>query len=197
MSGGMVAENRQRLPLLAAGGDDLPHVADEAHVEHAVRLVENEDRNLVEIHMALSEEVEETPRRGDQNVDALLECLDLLALPYAAEDHGGAKLKLAAIGAETIVDLTGKLARRRKNERMRTPRRAWPALLRQAVQNRQREGGGLAGTRLGNAEQIPAFDQKGNRLRLNRRRLEIVFGLERKPQRLRQPKAVERSRCHL
>ena len=79
---------QQRLPLLAAGGDDLPHVADEAHVEHAVGLVEDEDRDLVEAHMALGEEVEETSGRGDQDVDALLERLDLLALPDAAEDHG-------------------------------------------------------------------------------------------------------------
>ena len=188
---------QQRLPLLAAGGDDLPHVADEAHVEHAVGLVEDEDRDLVEIHMALGVEVEETARRGDQDVDALLERLDLLALPDAAEDHGGAELKLAAIGAEAIVDLPRKLARRRENERMRAPRRARPALLGQAMQNWQREGRGLAGARLGDAEQIPALHEKRNGLRLNWRRLEIVFGLERKPQRLGQPKAVERSRCHL
>src|SRR4029077_19804854 len=112
---------QQRLPLLAAGGDDLPHVTDETHVQHAVRLVEDEDRNLVEAHMALRVEVEETSRRGDQNVDALLERLHLLALPYAAEDYGGAEVKFAAIGAESLVDLQRKLARRSKNEGMRTP----------------------------------------------------------------------------
>ena len=53
MAGGMVAENSSVWRSLAAGGDDLPHVADEAHVEHAVGLVEHEDRHLVELDMAL------------------------------------------------------------------------------------------------------------------------------------------------
>jgi hypothetical protein len=43
--------------------------------------------------MALGVEVEETSRRGDQNVDALLERLHLLALPDAAEDYGRAEVK--------------------------------------------------------------------------------------------------------
>ena len=71
------------------------------------------------------------------------------------------------------------------------------ASLGQAVQNRQREGRGLAGAGLGDAEQIPAFGEKRDRLRLNRRRFEVVLGLERKPQGLGQAEAVERSRCHL
>ena len=185
------------LALLTASGDDLPYVADEAHVEHAVGLVEDENRDLVEIHMALSVKVEETARRGDQNVDALLQRLDLLALPDAAEDNGGAEVKLPAISAKAIVDLARKLARRRENKRMRTSGGARPSLLGQAMQNRQREGRGLAGAGLSDAKQIPALYEKGDRLRLDRRRLEIIFGPERKPQRLRQPKAVERRGCHL
>ena len=123
--------------------------------------------------------------------------LDLLALPYAAEDHGGSEAEAAAIGAETIVDITGKLARRRKNERMRTPRRAWPALLRQAVQIGNAKAAVLPVPVWAMPSKSRPSTRRGNRLRLNRRRLEIVFGLERRAERLRQPKAVERSRCHL
>ena len=61
---------QQRLALAPACDNDLPHVADEAHVEHAVGLVEHEDRNLVEPDMALVAEVEQASGRGDQDVDA-------------------------------------------------------------------------------------------------------------------------------
>ena len=69
-------------------GDDLPHVVDEAHVEHAVGLVEDEDRDLVEPDMALVAQVEQAPGRGDQDVDAGLQRLHLVMLVDAAEDDG-------------------------------------------------------------------------------------------------------------
>jgi hypothetical protein len=76
---------------------------------------------MIEADMALGVKVEQTPWRSDQNVDALGQRLYLLTLSYAAEDDGGSQGQLAAISAESIVDLTGELARRRKNERTRTP----------------------------------------------------------------------------
>ena len=88
MAGGIVAENSSVCRLLRQRGDDLPHVVDEAHVEHAVGLVEHEDRDLVEPDMALVEQVEQAPRRGDENVDAGLQRLHLVMLVDAAEDHG-------------------------------------------------------------------------------------------------------------
>ena len=53
MAGGMVAEKSSVWRLLRQARDDLAHVVDEAHVEHAVGLVEHEDRDLVEPDMAL------------------------------------------------------------------------------------------------------------------------------------------------
>ena len=61
---------QQRLAVAPALRNDLPHVVDEAHVEHAVGLVEHEDRDLVEPDMALVAEVEQAAGRGDQDVDA-------------------------------------------------------------------------------------------------------------------------------
>src|SRR3954451_20673303 len=55
---GHCRREQQRLPLLAAGGHDFPDVADEAHVQHPIGFVENEDRDVVETDMALAEEIE-------------------------------------------------------------------------------------------------------------------------------------------
>ena len=60
----------QRLARLRQQRDDLPHVADEAHVEHPVGLVEDEDLDAVEPDMALPDQVEQPPRRRHQDVDA-------------------------------------------------------------------------------------------------------------------------------
>ena len=71
-SGGMVAENSSVCRSLRHGGDDLADVADEAHVEHAVGLVEDEDRDAVEPHVALGDQIEQPAGRGDQDIDAAL-----------------------------------------------------------------------------------------------------------------------------
>ena len=64
------------------------------------------------------------------------------------------------------------------------------------MQDGQSEGGGLAGARLGDAEQIASLGEEGDRLRLDRRRLEIFFGLQRELQGLGKAEAVERRWCH-
>ena len=48
----MVAEEEQRLTLLRQHLHDAPHVVDEAHVEHAVGFVEDEDLDRVELKSA-------------------------------------------------------------------------------------------------------------------------------------------------
>ncbi len=55
---------QQRLPRRRQLGDHSLDVVDEAHVEHAVGLVEDEDRDAVEADMALLHEVEQAARPG-------------------------------------------------------------------------------------------------------------------------------------
>ena len=50
MLGGIVAEKSSVCALLRERRDDAAHVVDEAHVEHAVGLVEDEVRDAVEAH---------------------------------------------------------------------------------------------------------------------------------------------------
>jgi hypothetical protein len=58
---------------------------DEAEVEHAVRLVEYQHLHRGEVEHALLVEVDQAPRRADQDVHALLELAALLLVVHAAE----------------------------------------------------------------------------------------------------------------
>ncbi len=61
---------QQVLTPLGEQVHDALHVGPEAHVEHAVGLVEHQDLDVREIAVALVAEVEQTAGRGDEDVDA-------------------------------------------------------------------------------------------------------------------------------
>ena len=87
MSRGIVAENSSVWRLRRQRRDDLADVADEAHVEHAVGLVEHEHLDAATAATwPCSHEIEQAARRRDQHVDAARERLDLRLLADAAED---------------------------------------------------------------------------------------------------------------
>ena len=90
---------QHRLPLLGQMRHDLAHVADEAHVQHAVGFVDDEDFDRVEPDMLLLHQVEQAARRRHQDVDAMLHGVDLGVLADAAQDHGALEIEEAAIGA--------------------------------------------------------------------------------------------------
>src|SRR5262245_49953449 len=67
----------QSLPLLRQQRDDLPDVVDEAHVEHAVGLVEHQHFELVKPQCTAVDEIEQTSGRCYQNFDTAREAADL------------------------------------------------------------------------------------------------------------------------
>ena len=78
-----------------------------------------------------------------------------------------------AVFAEGLLDLGGEFARRLQDERARHARPG--ASLFEHRQHRQREGGGLAGAGLGDAQNVAALQRVGNGLRLDWRR-RVVAG---------------------
>ncbi len=70
---GKCGREQQVLPLPGQEGQDALDVRQEAHVEHPVSLVEHEDFDAREVHVALALMIEQPPRCGDQNVDAASE----------------------------------------------------------------------------------------------------------------------------
>jgi hypothetical protein len=166
---------------------------DEAHVEHAVGLVQDEGLNAVELNMPLFDEVKQAARRGDQDVDASRQSLHLRILAHAAEHGGAAQASVAAVGGKGIQDLDGQLAGGRQHQETCGTRLRAPVGLDQALQKRQREGRRLAGSGLGDAQQVLALQEERDGGRLDRRRHGVALGLKGAQERLGQVKVGKRS----
>ncbi len=89
---------------------DLLDVVDEAHVEHPVGLVENQDFDFGEIHVALAGMIEESPWCRDQNIDPAAQLANLRANPDPTEDDGRAQVEQLAVGPDTLADLRREFA---------------------------------------------------------------------------------------
>ena len=93
--------------------------------------------------------------------------------------------------AEALGDLAGEFARRREHENARPAARRRLLVGDQAVEDRQREGGRLAGAGLGDADQVAALHQDGNGLRLDGRRLGVAHLGQRGDERRGKAEAVK------
>ena len=109
-SGVIVAEKSRFWRLLGKQGQDALHVGPEAHVEHAVGLVEDEHLDVREVAVALAAQVEQAARGGDEHVDAAAKRLGLRLVADAAVDDGDAVLGELGGLAGDAVDLQRELA---------------------------------------------------------------------------------------
>ena len=82
---------------------------------------------------------------------------------------------MAAIGLDAGVDLARELTGRGQDQGSRLTATRLPGILGQTVQQRQREGGRLAGASLGDAQHVFAGEKFGDGLRLDRRRGYVFF----------------------
>ncbi len=149
----------------------LDVAVDEAHVEHPVGLVEDEDLDVREVERALAVVVEQAPGGGHEDVDAAAQLVDLRLHADAAEHHHAGELGVLAVDAHAFLDLRGELARRRQDQgpdRQLAASVANGRLRHQAVQQRQHEAGGLAGAGLGAAHDVAAGEHGGDGLGLDR-----------------------------
>ena len=104
-----------------------------------------------------AEVVDQAAGGGHQHVDAGGQGADLRAVFHAAEDHRDGEAEVAAVAAEALGDLAGQLAGRAEHQHAAGAAGRRLGVGRQAMQDRQGEGGGLAGARLGDAEQVLAL----------------------------------------
>jgi len=110
----------QRLAIVGGLVDDPVDGGTEAHVEHPVGLVEDEDADLVERDGVARDQVLEPARRRDQDV-GLFGAGDLRAEADAAVDRGKVHLAGAGEAFELIDDLRGELAGRGEDQGLRAP----------------------------------------------------------------------------
>ena len=173
-------ERSRKHQTLTVGRQKLEDAADvrqEAHVEHAVSLVEHDDLDLREIRRALLDMVKQTARRRRQNFDAAAEHVGLRTNVDAAVDHTDAQRRVRRILRHVGRDLIGQLARRRQDERahgMTGGRHRGVRMRKNAGDERETEARRLARARLGCAHHVSPLHHHGNGLKLNRRRLLVA-----------------------
>src|SRR5580700_7021214 len=97
-------------------GDDLTNIVDEAHVEHAVGLVQHEKLHVAKTQRIAPDEIEQPSWCRDEDINPVEQRPDLAAHRYAADRQCGREAKMTAIDAETVENLTRKLARRAENQ---------------------------------------------------------------------------------
>jgi hypothetical protein len=142
------------------------HVGQEAHVEHAVGLVEHEHLEPAQRRIGGAEVVEQPPRRRDDHVHARAEGVLLRAHSDAAEDGRARDRGVHRQLLEVLIDLRAQLARGRQDQRARGPAR----LRHQPLQDRQAEGGGLAAAGRRAGEHVAPLERGADRLLLDRGR---------------------------
>ena len=163
MSSEKVAENIRFWRRRREQRDDPLDVGQEAHVEHPVRLVEDEDLDLAEVGDPLADEVEQPAGRRDEDLDPAAERLDLGIHRDPAVHDGRAEGDRPAVRPDALVDLDGELAGRDEDQdadRVAGRREAVLACCRQAIEDRQHERRGLARPGLGGGENVAALQHE-------------------------------------
>ena len=158
----------QGLPLGRDFRDDFADIADEAHVQHAIGFVENEDFDVAETQRVALNEIEQAAGRGHQHFDAVHERAHLTSHRDAADGERHADIHVTAIGLEAVDDLAGEFTRRAQHQHAAGFLfRTFP-VAGDLVKDRQRERRGLAGAGLGDADDIASGHCRRDRLGLNR-----------------------------
>ncbi len=139
---------------------DLLDVGDEAHVQHAVGFVDDENFDAHQHQASALKVIQHSAGSGDQNIDAAVELLDLFVHRDAADEQRYVELVIDAVLLEALGHLGGKLACRRQNERARHPRSGSAGF--EPGDHGQNERGGLARAGLRYSENISPCDGDRN-----------------------------------
>src|SRR5690349_4388812 len=135
---------------------------DEAEVEHLVGLVQNEDFQLAKAERPLVDEIEQPAWCRHQHIEAARDGAYALMVRNAAEDHADREAHELAIRLCTGGNLRGELAGWSKHEHSYLSRLRRSPSRSKAVERGQHERGSLAGSGLGDAEQVTAGEDRGN-----------------------------------
>ena len=153
---------------LAGERDELADAFDvrnEAHVEHAVGFVDDQELDAGQEQPPALEMIEQATGRGDQHIDAARELGILIVKRDAADQERNIELLAGAVFFKTFLHLGGEFAGRFQDQRARHARAGAAGF--QHREHRQREGRGLAGAGLGDAEHVAAGKNVRDRLLLD------------------------------
>ena len=156
----VVVEGGREQQGLAIGAHLVEQTLDlgqEAHVGHAIGLVDHDQVDLVEAHVAALHQVGEAARAGHGDVDAVAQGGELLAEADAAVEGGHGLLAQGGEGAQLALDLGGQLTGGGEHEGVR----ATGATLGRAHDEGDAEGERLAGARRGLAADVASGEGVG------------------------------------
>ena len=143
--------------------EDALDVLLEAHVQHLVGLVEHQVAQVGDVQRALLQVVDDAARGAHDDLGAAAQAGELDAVGLAAVDRQDLDAaEVVGEGLEGVGDLQGQFTRRCENQSLRGA-----LLLVDAGQDRQRESRGLAGARLGEADDVAPVHQERNGLLLD------------------------------
>jgi hypothetical protein len=129
----------QRLTLRRKARHHSPELGSEAHVQHPVRLVEDQHLDVVESRGSGVEVIDQTSWRRDEDRPALTQGLALTFLRHTADDHRGAHPGLTAERIHRLRDLHRELPGGREHQR------AGAGLSGEPLEHRQEVRRGLSG----------------------------------------------------
>ena len=146
---------QQRLPVDRQRRHDAPHAGPESHVEHAIRLVEHEHLEALEIRRVGAHVIDQPAGRRDDDIGRAAQTALLRTGLHAAVDGDARQVRVIREPLKLVLDLHGQLSRRRQNQH---PRRANLRVRRpapqQAMHDRQQKRQRLAGSGLRAAHQV-------------------------------------------
>ena len=158
---------KQRLAFHRHGTDQATNGRQEALIEHLISLIQYKRADMIQPRGTLFQMVLQTARGCDQHINTAAKRLALTAKADTAENGRDGKAKMLAIGAEALGDLRRQFARRAQHQHAAATARRAALQQGKLMQQGQRKGRGLAGTGLGNAQQVAPFQHGRNGLGLD------------------------------
>ena len=134
-------EEAQVLPVFHLFNDP-GHIFEEAHIQHPVRLIQNNSEDFIQADGLPVIVVHEPPRGGHHDLRFLFQCLDLAADARAAVEHRHPDILIVGQQSpELIADLNGQFPGRRQDQALDIL-----AVGINVLDHRNAEGKGLTGT---------------------------------------------------
>ena len=186
--GGEGCREHHRLTIVAKGHalllDDATDLRLEAHVQHAISLIEDEELDGLHGNATTLDEIDETAGSSDEHVAAALDLAKLIPDVGTTVDDDGSNTGGVGEALGLFVDLARKLTGGGEDEGVGVATTATGVLgRRRAATTKHRkddgeeEAGGLTGTSLGTGHEVLVGKANGNGILLDRRGLGVAAEL--------------------
>ncbi len=153
----------QRLAIGGGGRHDAFDGGEEAHIQHAVGFVQNQNADASQVYQFAAQKIAQPAGRGDKDLRAFADGLQLRPFVESADYYRGADSRACGQLGENFVDLHGKLARGAQHQGSDA---GFAGFVNQVLNQRQNERECFPGAGLRGGDHIAASQRRLNSLRL-------------------------------